>query len=126
VFVSAKEATLWDHIPATPEVSLKGLSTKEERAYVEGQLPKWLLRTIKRVQEALAEYGSNEVFMHQEIVSCWLLLGDDSKKLEAKSALMEELVGEPGGLPTSDLWAWVRLLYEVPSGSIATGPSRDG
>jgi hypothetical protein len=51
--------------------------------------------------------------MHQEIVSRWLLLADDLKKLEAKSELLKELVGEPGGLPTSDLWASVRhLLYQ--------------
>jgi hypothetical protein len=63
-FVSAKEATLWDHIRETPLVSLKGLSTEEERASAEDQLPAWFLRTLKRVHEALAEHGSNQVFMH--------------------------------------------------------------
>jgi hypothetical protein len=42
-FISAKEATLWDHIPVTPELNLKGLSIKEEQAAAEDQLPEWLL-----------------------------------------------------------------------------------
>jgi hypothetical protein len=118
-FFSAKEATLWDHIPETPEINLEGLLTEEERASSADQLPEWLLRSLNRIQEAVTEQGSNGVFMHHEIVSRWLLLTGDLKKLEAKSELLKELVGEPGGLPTFDLWASVRHLYQLP----AVGPS---
>jgi hypothetical protein len=51
-FVSAKETTLWDHIPETPEVNLEGLSTKEERASSKDQLPEWLLRLLQSLKNS--------------------------------------------------------------------------
>lgn len=41
--------------------------------------------------------------------------------MEAKSKVLKELVGEPGSLPTSDLWSLVRHIYQSPPGSIAIG-----
>jgi hypothetical protein len=34
--------------------------------------------------------------------------------LKAKSELLKELMGEPGGLPTSELWSSVRHIYQPP------------
>jgi hypothetical protein len=70
-------------------------------------------RTLGVLQDALAQHGSNQVFMHLEIVSRWLLLTDDLKKIESKSALLGELIGEPGGgVPTMHLWSSVQHLFQ--------------
>jgi hypothetical protein len=81
---------------------------------------------VVAVSEQVTEQGSDGVFMHQEIVSRWLLLTDDLKKLEAKSERLKELAGEPGGLPTFDLsWASVHHLYQLPAAGSPSGmPNR--
>ena len=122
-FVSATEASLWDNIPELPEVSIEQFSTEDERASAGESLPEWLLRSLEAIQEVLTEHGSNNLTMHREIISRWILLADDLKRLEAKSALLGELVGSPGGVHTVDLWSSVRHLFEQASSPQGITPS---
>jgi hypothetical protein len=115
---------LWNQIPEAPLVTTEGFSTEDEQATSSSYLPEWMARTIAALQEALIQHGSNKVFLHQEIVSCWLLLAEDLKKIEAKAKLLEQLVGQPGGLPTIDLWSSVRHLYQG-SPAMSAGLSHD-